>query len=149
MSEYFNHRFCKYYRLGVHNWQDAHPAPSFTRNNLRVLVQSRGLQPILDSFFSFSEMLPQCENKVHPHEMIEQLQQNKLGLDRVASCFKKVSGCPFHFLFLTCHQTVIIIKGLPVWELRGVNISSVVLLTTTNYIPMVTVDTENKYSPAW
>ncbi|GAA6230191.1 transient receptor potential cation channel subfamily M member 2 isoform X2 [Lates japonicus] len=40
-------------------------------------------------FLTSSEMLPKSENKIHPEQMIEQLQQTKLGLNQVVSCFKK------------------------------------------------------------
>ncbi len=38
-------------------------------------------------------MLHKFENKIHPQETIEQLQQDRLYVYQVASRFKKVSVC--------------------------------------------------------
>ena len=77
------------------SWQDTQPALSFTRNDLRVLLEFWCFLNFLLSF-TLSEMLPKSKNEVHPQEMTVQVQYNKQFL-----ILKKLSVCLFQFYFLS------------------------------------------------
>lgn len=52
-------------------------------------------------------MLPKSGNMVHPQQMIEQMEENKFGLQQLVNRFKRVSLCCH---MLTCYQIVITVK---------------------------------------